>query len=336
MKIAGCNDCHRPGYIQTGSKVPEKQWLTGDQLGWRGPWGTTYPGNLRLFMQNHTAKPVRKFQRLAKRSWNLYGLGREGNRITGSITQSVRAVLKRTLTLEEKSWIDRIEYLRTEMNASTKQITRTDYGAGNPGSNRTQEEMRAGVEIADTVGHISQIASKPAFWCCLLFKLIRTVHPRSCIEMGTAVGISAAYQAAALRLNGHGALVTLEGSTSLADIAKNNVQQLGLDTVEVVVGRFQDTLPDVLRNRQPVDYVFVDGHHDEQATQAYFDQILPFLAETALLVFDDIAWSEGMKRAWNTIAQNGRVGVAVDLGPVGLCVIDTSIAGPRYFNIPLN
>lgn len=52
VKIAGCNDCHTPGYAQTGGKVPEKKWLTGNRLGWRGPWGTTYPGNLRLLMQH--------------------------------------------------------------------------------------------------------------------------------------------------------------------------------------------------------------------------------------------------------------------------------------------
>jgi mono/diheme cytochrome c family protein len=51
VKIAGCNDCHTPDYAMTGGKVPESQWLTGDRLGWRGPWGTTYPSNLRLYMQ---------------------------------------------------------------------------------------------------------------------------------------------------------------------------------------------------------------------------------------------------------------------------------------------
>jgi predicted O-methyltransferase YrrM len=289
----------------------------------------------------NVTKTVQNLRRLVVRSWNLYGLSHVGNRITESITHSIREALQDALTLEEKSWIDRIESLRTKMNASTKQFTRTDYGAGHRGSNPTQrnvgqEEMQKGVEIEDTLGHFSRVVSKRAFWCCLLFKLVRTMHPSSCIEMGTAVGISAAYQAAALRLNGHGALVTLEGATSLADIAKNNFQQLGLDAVEVVVGRFQDTLPDVLTKWQPVSYVFVDGHHDEQATLAYFEVILPFLAETALLVFDDIAWSEGMKKAWNTIAHDRRVGVAVDLGPVGLCVIDSSIAGHRYFSIPLD
>ncbi len=53
-QISGCNDCHTPGYAMTGGKVPEKDWLIGDALGWRGDWGTTYPSNLRLYMQGMT------------------------------------------------------------------------------------------------------------------------------------------------------------------------------------------------------------------------------------------------------------------------------------------
>lgn len=54
VKIAACNDCHTPGYIQTAGDVPESEWLIGDRLGWRGPWGTTYASNLRLYMQQLT------------------------------------------------------------------------------------------------------------------------------------------------------------------------------------------------------------------------------------------------------------------------------------------
>ncbi|MEP6996449.1 MAG: cytochrome C [Betaproteobacteria bacterium] len=48
---SGCNDCHTAGYAMTNGKVPEKDWLAGDRLGWRGPWGTTYAANLRQYMQ---------------------------------------------------------------------------------------------------------------------------------------------------------------------------------------------------------------------------------------------------------------------------------------------
>ena len=54
VQIAGCNDCHTPDYPLKGGKVPEAEWLTGDALGWRGPWGTTYPTNLRLYFQDLT------------------------------------------------------------------------------------------------------------------------------------------------------------------------------------------------------------------------------------------------------------------------------------------
>lgn len=47
--VGGCNDCHTPGYAMNDGKIPEKDWLVGDQLGYRGGWGTTYPTNLRRY-----------------------------------------------------------------------------------------------------------------------------------------------------------------------------------------------------------------------------------------------------------------------------------------------
>lgn len=47
--VGGCNECHTPGYVEVGGKLPEPQWLTGSNIGWHGIWGTTYPINLRLF-----------------------------------------------------------------------------------------------------------------------------------------------------------------------------------------------------------------------------------------------------------------------------------------------
>lgn len=51
VKIGGCNDCHTAGFAEKGGDVPEENWLMGDAPGFNGPWGTTYPANLRLSVQ---------------------------------------------------------------------------------------------------------------------------------------------------------------------------------------------------------------------------------------------------------------------------------------------
>ena len=68
IQIGGCNDCHTANYPASGGKVPEAQWLTGDALGWNGPWGTTYATNLPLYFQDLTEDQwVRKAKTLTAR-----------------------------------------------------------------------------------------------------------------------------------------------------------------------------------------------------------------------------------------------------------------------------
>jgi mono/diheme cytochrome c family protein len=67
VQIGGCNDCHTPGYLQSDGQVEEKLWLTGNSLGWHGPWGTTYPPNLRLVAQTLTEEQWVVYARTPRR-----------------------------------------------------------------------------------------------------------------------------------------------------------------------------------------------------------------------------------------------------------------------------
>ncbi len=40
----GCNDCHTPGFFYNAPDYT--RMLSGSEVGWTGPWGTTYPRNL--------------------------------------------------------------------------------------------------------------------------------------------------------------------------------------------------------------------------------------------------------------------------------------------------
>jgi len=53
--VAGCMDCHTPGWLFAPGKIPEAAWLTGWDMGWRGPWGTSYPRNLRNSVAKYSA-----------------------------------------------------------------------------------------------------------------------------------------------------------------------------------------------------------------------------------------------------------------------------------------
>jgi mono/diheme cytochrome c family protein len=54
VMIGGCNDCHTPNYLARGPRTAADVILTGSKVGWRGPWGTTYAPNLRIYFQELT------------------------------------------------------------------------------------------------------------------------------------------------------------------------------------------------------------------------------------------------------------------------------------------
>ncbi|GHT10257.1 O-methyltransferase [Bacteroidia bacterium] len=233
---------------------------------------------------------------------------------------AVNETIYNKLSLEEKDRINGIEQIRKKFTQNPTPVDITDFGAGNPDSKRSDDEMLKGITHSTTYGAIC-LGSKPSLWALLLFKLIKEFQPQTALELGTCIGISAAYQATSQKMNGKGTLITMEGAESIARLAEKNIASLHLDNVKVVCGRFGDTLPKVLKENQTIDYVFIDGHHDENATVDYYEMLLPHLSPRALLVFDDISWSEGMKRAWKKISCDEKILLSVDLTMLGICVM---------------
>ncbi|MBD3275445.1 MAG: class I SAM-dependent methyltransferase [Candidatus Marinimicrobia bacterium] len=249
------------------------------------------------------------------------------------LSDALRYAFYKNFTDDEMQWINKIEEIRTNLNKSKEKIAKIDFGSGNPYQTRIEKPLEDGVKIYSTVGKISKNSSKPMSWAMVLFSLIRNTKPISCIELGTSVGISASYQSAALELNGTGYLTTLEGDKNIARIAESTFKKLNLNNVNIRTGKFEDTLEETLTDHQPIDYVFVDGHHDEKATIQYFNQILNYANRDSILVFDDINWSKGMQSAWTSIYQDPRVKISVDLGAIGICMLNSS-AKKKHLILP--
>lgn len=238
------------------------------------------------------------------------------------VASAARAVARNEFSAESLRWFERIETLRTELAASTERVETVDYGAGLPTSARSDAEMYRGAVNHPQLGPLARTASLPAALGQFLHAVVRTTGARRGLELGTCLGISAAYQASALDHDDDATFVTCEGAAALAERAAANLRQLGLRRCQVVPGRFADTLAGVAAEQEPIDYAFIDGHHDEQATVRYFETLRPHLAPSAAIVFDDIRWSTGMTRAWRNICAAPGVAATMDRGRLGVVIVE--------------
>ncbi len=235
---------------------------------------------------------------------------------------------------EEKKWINKIEVLRGKLDSSHVQISLIDYGAGEANFNFSKREMEQGRNVTSKISELSRSANKSYFWLILLFRLIRKFKPLNCLELGTGFGISTAYQAAALSINGGGKITSIEGAETLASLSESHLRSLNLNNFSIVLGKFNDKLPELLK-KNSFDFVFIDGHHTEEATVEYFRQIRPYLAERSIIVFDDISWTKGMKRAWKTILENNDITISIDLLKMGLVYFEKGSESRKHISIPL-
>lgn len=250
------------------------------------------------------------------------------------LAAALDATLRYRLQPQDRVWLNKIEVMRGRLATSREPIYVTDFGAGAE-NDLSPEQAEQGVQKLLTISEVNR-SSRPRTWGILLFQLVKLFRPRVAIELGTCLGVSAAYQAASMQLLEHGRLITLEGAPELADYSRRNLLTLGLGRVDVISGRFQDKLDWVLQTHRPVGMAFIDGHHDEKATLNYFQRFLPHLTDEAVLVFDDIRWSDGMQRAWQAISAHERVEIAVDMVHLGLCVMAAGKGSRHQFKVVIS
>ena len=202
----------------------------------------------------------------------------------------------------------RIEARRRQLLASSTSISVTDFGAGSQvvGSRGQQRSLRS----------IARHTAKPPRLAQLLFRLVNHFRPTTILELGTSLGLTTAYLAAA---DSRSRVITFEGCANTAAVARETVDQLAIKNVQLVEGNLDATLPATLASlTEPLDFVFFDGNHRCEPTLRYFEQCLAKAHENSVFVLDDIHWSAEMEQAWAAIKTNPAVTITVDLFYVGL------------------
>ena len=194
---------------------------------------------------------------------------------------------------------------RNSLLGSNNYVEVTDMGAG---SVVTKFKKR---KVADIVRH----GSIPKKYGEFIFRLVSRFKPKSIIELGTSAGISALYMALPDK---NTKFFTIEGCPNMADLARFTFENHGLNQITLLNGLFNDQLPNALIEVGKLDLVFFDGDHREEPTVHYFNLCCEQAHNDTIFIFDDIHWSEGMAKAWQTIIDDPRVTVSIDLFRLGI------------------
>lgn len=200
-----------------------------------------------------------------------------------------------------------LKELRRKLSQDQTSIELTDLGAGSHQPAKSK-----------TVAQLLNVAVQPSKYQQLLFRMIRKYSPEHVIELGTSLGLSTAYLGKAMSPGS--SLTTFEGDPAILDVARRNSFSIVSPDVklESVLGNFDQTLPEYLNSGAKVDLAYIDGNHTYEATLRYFECLLPRMSVNGILIFDDIYWSEGMKKAWIEIHQDKRTQYTADLFKLGV------------------
>jgi predicted O-methyltransferase YrrM len=206
--------------------------------------------------------------------------------------------------------------VRQELTDSGIKIEVNEIGAG---SRKFQGNTR---RVRDLV-KISSVNEKTGR---LLFRLASYYKPASILELGTSVGLATVYLAKGWEKS---IVYTLEGNNSLCTYATELFRKKGFSNIMVIEGLFDDKLKSIVPLLNGFTLIFVDGNHNYQPTLEYFNYLSKNLNEY-ILIFDDISWSEDMRKAWNDIIFQSRSDVAIDLFRMGIIIRKKDITPGFY------
>ena len=214
----------------------------------------------------------------------------------------------------------RVEGLRAALLKDQRILRVEDLGAGSS-TGRSSER---------SVASIAKHAAKPRKLGQLLYRIAAHYRPDTILELGTSLGITSAYLAAA---QPGAKMVTIEGSTAVASLAEQHFREMGLNNIRLIRGDFDQQLLMALEQLGKVDLAFLDGNHRQEPTERYVSQLLPYLHNDSILVLDDIHWSREMEAAWKTVRNLPQVRCTIDLFFIGIVLFREEFHEKQHFVI---
>ena len=89
-------------------------------------------------------------------------------------------------------------------------------------------------------------------------------------------------------------------------------------------------MPTLLESVKEIDFLFVDGHHQLQPTLQYIEMCFPKLSKDAIIVLDDINWSDEMRQTWQQLVADKRYTLSIDIFMMGILFVSKDLSKENF------
>jgi len=217
----------------------------------------------------------------------------------------------------DKEIIKRIRNIRRKLMTDVRTVSVIDLGSG---SRKMKSNIRK-------VSEIARYAAVPEKYGLLLFNLSKEYGSPLIVELGTSLGISSMYLAAA---SPEVPVYTIEGCGDLAELACQNIREAGIKNIRIMNGSFDEMIPLIKKMNVSPGLVFIDGDHKKDSVVRYFMDFAGISNSNTLIVIDDISISEEMAEAWELIKKHEKVTATIDLYRMGFVFFREGITLLHY------
>jgi predicted O-methyltransferase YrrM len=163
-----------------------------------------------------------------------------------------------------------------------------------------------------------------------LSNLVRYCRVTSCIEIGTAYGISSMFMLASQQQCGiRPNVTTIEGFSPQKEISSAKLKDKYGDSVTTLHGLKEDIIISLLDNGPQFDMLFHDGSHRGDDYIEDFKKVRKILKPNSIVVIDDIRWGAPSKASkltchegWLEVVKEPGVRHAVEVdGSIGVLLL---------------
>lgn len=137
--------------------------------------------------------------------------------------------------------------------------------------------------------------------------------PQVIAEFGSAFGVSGMYWLAGLDRHPSGQLLTFEPNEEWARIAHRNLAAVS-SQFQGVTGTFEENIDATLGPDRRIDIAFIDAIHTSAFVDRQFAIVREFASPGALILFDDIDFSQDMQDCWARIASSPLAVSSAEIG----------------------